>query len=192
MIEFETVYWKQCEYVIGVDEAGRGPMAGPLVVCGVVLPMHYTHPLITDSKKLSAKKREACFLDIMQDAQLIIVEIVSPNEIDRLNIYKATQLAMERIINQANVPGLVDAMPVTCNTKTQSIIKGDQKSLSIAAASIIAKVMRDKMMDELDVRYPMYGFKQHKGYPTKTHKQAIVEHGRSLVHRKSFMFKDES
>lgn len=192
MIEFESAYWSNLELVIGVDEAGRGPMAGPLVVCGVVLPMHYHHPLITDSKKLTATKREACFKDIVQDAHLIIVEVISPKEIDALNIYRATQLAMERIINQAMLPGLVDAMPVSCNTTTQSIIKGDQKSLSIAAASIVAKVMRDKMMDELDVKYPEYGFKQHKGYPTKAHKQAIVDVGRSIVHRQSFMFKDES
>lgn len=192
MIEFESAYWGNLELVIGVDEAGRGPMAGPLVVCGVVLPMHYHHPIITDSKKLTATKRESCFIDILHDAHLIIVEVISPKEIDALNIYRATQLAMERIINQAKLPGLVDAMPVTCNTTTQSIIKGDQKSLSIAAASIVAKVMRDKMMDELDLKYPVYGFKQHKGYPTKAHKQAIENVGRSVVHRQSFMFKDES
>jgi ribonuclease HII len=192
MIEFESEYWSQGELVIGVDEAGRGPMAGPLVVCGVVLPMHYHHPIINDSKKLTAKKRELCFFDILNDAHQIIVEIISPKEIDRLNIYRATQLAMERIINQANLPGLVDAMPVDCLTPTQSIIKGDQKSISIAAASIIAKVMRDKIMDGLDTQYPYYGFKQHKGYPTKAHKQAIEDYGRSIVHRKSFMFKDES
>jgi ribonuclease HII len=192
MNEYENEYWSKLEFVIGVDEAGRGPMAGPLVVCGVVLPMHYTHPVITDSKKLSEKLRESCFKDILGDAHQIIVEIISPSEIDRLNIYKATQLAMERIINQANMPGLVDAMPVRCNTSTQSIIKGDQKSVSIAAASIIAKVIRDNVMYQLDKVYPLYGLKQHKGYPTKAHKQAILNYGRSPIHRKSFVFKDES
>lgn len=192
MNQFEKEFWDQHQFVIGIDEAGRGPMAGPLVVCGVVLPVDYYNPIITDSKKLTETKRNQCFLDIIADAQTIIIEIVSPETIDHLNIYKATQVAMENIIKQANLPAIIDAMPVNCQQRTQSIIKGDQKSISIAAASIIAKVTRDKIMTELDLQYPDYGFKQHKGYPTKAHKQAINELGRSVVHRQSFMFKDES
>lgn len=192
MNEYERPYWENNEHVIGVDEAGRGPMAGPCVVCGVVLPIHYHHPLINDSKKLTQKQRQLCFTDILNDATKIIVEIVTPETIDALNIYRATQEAMETIVLQANMVALVDAMPIQSATKTHSIIKGDQKSISIAAASIVAKVIRDAIMSRLDEQYPQYGFKKHKGYPTKQHKQAILLHGRTVIHRKSFMFKSES
>lgn len=192
MNEYEKSYWQNNEHVVGIDEAGRGPMAGVLVVCGVILPPHYSHPLINDSKKLSEKQRLLCFNDIINDALEVVIEIVSPTTIDHLNIYKATQTAMETIMNQVKVPGLIDAMPLQVNYPTQSIVKGDQKSISIAAASIIAKVMRDKIMILADSVYPQYGFKQHKGYPTKAHKQAIQTYGRCPLHRQSFMFKEES
>ncbi len=192
MNKFEISYWKVNQLVIGIDEAGRGPMAGPLVVCGVVLPLHYSHPLINDSKKLTSKQREHCYKDIKKDALLIIVEIVSAKDIDKVNIYKATQQAMERIMHTAQVFALIDAMPVHSDGGSLSIIKGDQQSISIAASSIIAKVMRDKIMEIADEIYPQYGFKKHKGYPTKAHKQAMNEHGLSPLHRRSFHFKSSS
>ena len=192
MNKYERPYWENNEQVIGVDEAGRGPMAGPCVVCGVVLPVRYHHPLINDSKQLTQKQRQQCFADILRDATKIIVEIVTPETIDALNIYRATQEAMTTIILQARMVALVDAMPIQSAIKTYSIIKGDQKSISIAAASIVAKVIRDAIMNRLDEQYPHYGFKKHKGYPTKQHKQAILLHGRTVIHRKSFMFKSES
>jgi ribonuclease HII len=192
MYEYERPYWEMNEQVIGVDEAGRGPMAGPCVVCGVVLPIDYHHPLINDSKKLTKKQRQQCFVDILKDATTIVIEIVTPETIDALNIYRATQEAMENIVLQVNMVALVDAMPIQSTTKTYSIIKGDQKSISIAAASIVAKVIRDAIMVQLDLKYPQYGFKKHKGYPTQQHKEAILLYGRSATHRKSFMFKSES
>ncbi len=192
MNEYERPYWLKQQLVIGVDEAGRGPMAGPCVVCGVILPAYYEHPMINDSKKLSKKQRNLCFADIMRDAIKVIVEVISPETIDRFNIYRATQLAMQSIVKQAQHVALIDAMPIMTTIETHSIIKGDQKSISIAAASIVAKVIRDAIMISADQVYPKYGFKSHKGYPTKQHKQAMIKYGQTIIHRKSFVFKSES
>lgn len=188
--EYELPYWEKQQVVIGIDEAGRGPMAGPLVVSGVVLPLNYTHEDLYDSKAISEKKREHLFTVIKEDALAYVIVIVDATEIDRLNIYKATQQAMIRCVEQINyeIYGVLsDAMPFTSgNFKAQAIIKGDQHSISIAAASILAKVTRDRIMLSYAKLYPEYGFEKHKGYPTKMHKSIIKEIGITPIHRKSY------
>ncbi len=193
MIDFETQIWLRGDLVCGIDEAGRGPMAGPCVVSGVILPKDYENPLIYDSKQLSEKKRDALRQIIERDAVAIWVEIISVEEIDRLNIYRATQQAMEKIAYEAPTSYiLTDAMPLKIEGKeVTDIIKGDARSISIAAASIIAKTSRDALMQDYDGLYPQYGFKKHKGYGTKSHKEAIMQYGRCPIHRMSFRFKDE-
>lgn len=186
--QYEQEVWQRNDLVVGIDEAGRGPLAGPVVVCGVILPKEYNHPIIFDSKKLSLKKRIACFEDILTDALWIGVEIVDEKAIDQLNIYRATQVAMERLAYRSQVKDiLTDAMPLSIEKATvTSIIKGDQKSISIAAASIVAKVIRDAKMTSLDRIYPNYGFAKHKGYGTKEHLMAIEQFGPLPIHRRSF------
>lgn len=188
--EFEIAFWNEGkEFVIGLDEAGRGPIAGPLVVAGVVFPKGYEHDTIYDSKKLSEKKREELFEVIKKDALYYKVEIVSEREVDEYNIYRATQMTMEKIVSDCAVCDCVlsDAMPLPAiSIPVESLVKGDQKSVSIAAASILAKVTRDRIMVELDVKYPNYGLKQHKGYPTKKHLEALETYGVLDIHRKSY------
>ena len=191
--EYEIKAWKNQKLVVGIDEAGRGPMAGPCVVCGVVFPIGYENELINDSKQLSQTKRESLVEIIKRDALAYEIKIVSVEAIDELNIYQATKLAMMDIAQkmQADLV-LTDAMPFEADDKEViSIVKGDQLSISIAAASILAKTKRDEIMFELDALYPEYGFKDHKGYGTKKHKEAIFKYGRTPIHRKSFRFKDE-
>ena len=190
--EFELPLWQEKKLILGLDEAGRGPMAGPLVVSGVILPVGYDHPLIDDSKKLTDTKRRAVFDDIKDNALFYEIVYVDVKTIDQLNIYQATKQAMEHIINMVpkHIEVLTDAMPVSM--PHQSLIKGDQRSLSIAAASILAKVSRDDIMLELDALYPEYGFKDHKGYGTKKHKEAMLAHGRTPEHRASFKFKEQT
>lgn len=188
--EYEKKYNELgCLKIMGLDEAGRGPIAGPLVVAGVVMPDNYDSDLIYDSKKLSEKKREEAFQIILTDAIWYKIEIVDEKTIDKENIYRATQNAMTRIANSnLNVDVvLTDAMPLpNCNKNVESIVKGDQKSINIAAASILAKVTRDRIMIELDGKYPQYGFKNHKGYPTKKHIEALDKYGILDCHRKSY------
>ena len=191
--EYEIKAWKNQKLVLGIDEAGRGPMAGPCVVCGVVFPIGYENELINDSKQLSQTKRESLVEIIKRDALAYEIKIVSVEAIDELNIYQATKLAMMNIAQKMQ-PDLVltDAMPFELEDKEViSIVKGDQLSISIAAASILAKTKRDEIMLEFDALYPEYGFKDHKGYGTKKHKEAILKYGRTPIHRKSFRFKDE-
>lgn len=191
--EYEIKAWKNQKLVLGIDEAGRGPMAGPCVVCGVVFPIDYENELINDSKQLSQTKRESLVEIIKRDALAYEIKIVSVEAIDELNIYQATKLAMMDIAQKMQ-PDLVltDAMPFELEDKEViSIVKGDQLSISIAAASILAKTKRDEIMFEFDALYPEYGFKDHKGYGTKKHKEAILKYGRTPIHRKSFRFKDE-
>ncbi|NMB17855.1 MAG: ribonuclease HII [Erysipelothrix sp.] len=191
--EYEIKAWKNQKLVLGIDEAGRGPMAGPCVVCGVVFPIGYENELINDSKQLSQTKRESLVEIIKRDALAYEIKIVSVEAIDELNIYQATKLAMMNIAQKMQ-PDLVltDAMPFELEDKEViSIVKGDQLSISIAAASILAKTKRDEIMFEFDALYPEYGFKDHKGYGTKKHKEAILKYGRTPIHRKSFRFKDE-
>jgi ribonuclease HII len=187
MNTYEQPYWNKHQLVIGIDEAGRGPLAGPMVVAGVVLPIGYDHPMINDSKQLSEKKRDALYIEIMRDALEVIIVIVDEATIDRENIYQAAKQAMTNIAHcSMAVAVLTDAMPLTISKNSTSIIKGDTLSISIAAASIIAKVVRDTKMKHLDHVYPEYGFAKHKGYGTKLHLEAIHTHGITPIHRKSF------
>lgn len=181
-------YWKQEKYVLGIDEAGRGPLAGELVVCGVVFPIGYENDEIYDSKKTSKKKRLELFRKIQEDALEVWVEIVDIETIDKKNIYQATKDAMLEITNKSLKVDVVltDAMPLSISKEHMSVVKGDQKSVSIAAASIVAKVLRDQMMEQYDEQYPEYGFKSNNGYGTKKHIEAIKMFGILPIHRKSY------
>lgn len=178
------------EYIAGVDEVGRGPLVGPVVTACVILPKDFYLEGLTDSKKLSEKKRE-CFYDyIMEHAISVSIGLMDEKVIDKVNIYEATKLAMYEAIRNSKVRPehiLIDAMKLEkLEIPSTSIIKGDAKSISIAAASVIAKVTRDRMMIDLDKKYPMYGFAKHKGYPTKAHVEAIQRYGIIDEHRKTF------
>ncbi len=183
------LYNKGIEYVAGVDEVGRGPLVGPVVAACVVLPKGFILNGLTDSKKLSAKKRDV-FYDIITECALGIgIGIIENKIIDELNIYQATKMAMINAINNNQCKKehiLIDAMKLDIDMPTTSIIKGDSKSISIAAASVIAKVTRDRMMNELDIKYPKYGFNKHKGYPTKKHIEALNKYGILEEYRKTF------
>lgn len=185
----EELYEDGINFIAGVDEVGRGPLNGPVVSACVVLPKGYHKDGIIDSKKLSEKKRNELFDIIKRDALGIGVGIVYADEIDELNIYEATKKSMKLAINNCNSKiehVLIDAMKLDLDIPSTSIIKGDAKSISIAAASIIAKVTRDTMMYELDKKYPMYGYKNHKGYPTKKHIEAINKYGLIEGYRKTY------
>jgi len=185
--EYEEKYWKENKLVLGIDEAGRGPLAGPLVVAGVVFPVGYDSKEIYDSKALSEKKREELYKVIIEDALYYDIRIVEPEEIDRLNILEATKQANRDIIN--NIPCdvvLTDAIKLEMDKEVIDLIKGDQKSCSIAAGSILAKVTRDHIMYKLDEIYPEYNFKSNKGYPTKDHFEALAKYGVLPIHRKSY------
>lgn len=175
--------------IAGVDEVGRGPLVGPVVAACVILPEEFELDGLTDSKKLSEKKREEFYIKIKEQALGIGVGIVDEKRIDELNIYEATKVAMKEAIANCNIKPehiLIDAMPLECDIPTTSIIKGDLKSITISAASVIAKVTRDHMLYELDKKYPMYDFKKNKGYPTKEHLEAIEKYGIINEHRKSY------
>ena len=178
--------------IAGVDEVGRGPLVGPVVTACVVLKDDFKLDGLTDSKKLSEKKREYFYEEIKKQALAIGIGIKDEKVIDKVNIYEATKLAMYEAIENANkqIPiehVLIDAMKLEdMKIPSTSIIKGDLKSITISAASVIAKVTRDRMMDELDKLYPMYNFKKNKGYPTKEHQKAIEKYGLIEEHRKTF------
>lgn len=175
--------------IAGVDEVGRGPLVGPVVAACVILPEEFSLESLTDSKKLSEKKREYFYDEIMKQALGVGVGVISEKIIDDINIYEATKLAMKDAISQCNIRPehvLIDAMPLSLDIPTTSIIKGDFKSITISAASVIAKVTRDRMLDELDKKYPMYDFKNNKGYPTKKHLEAIEKYGVLAEHRRSY------
>lgn len=187
----KELYKKGLQYIGGVDEVGRGPLIGPVVTACVVLPKGFTLEGLTDSKKLTEKKRELYYDYIKEHALACAVGMCNPEEIDELNIYKATQVAMKRAIQKVQSiisleHVLIDAMPLELTIDSTSIIKGDAKSISIAAASVIAKVTRDTMMYELDEKYPQYGFKNHKGYPTKKHLEALQTYGLIEGYRKTY------
>ena len=180
---------KGIKLIGGIDEVGRGPLVGPVVAACVILPLNYKLEGLTDSKKLSEKKREKFFDILEKDAISIGVGIIDEKKIDEVNIYEATKLAMTEAFNKMKVKPehvLIDAMPLELSVPTTSIIKGDAKSLTIAAASVIAKVTRDHMMDELHEKYPYYNFKKNKGYPTKEHVEAIQKYGIIKEHRKTY------
>ncbi len=186
--EYEHEHWAKDRLILGIDEAGRGPLAGPLTVAGVVFPIGYENPEIYDSKALSEKKRERLFEVIKQDALWHKIVNVPPADIDRYNIYRADQMAMDAMARESDaLIVLTDAMPLEIPGKTIiPLVKGDQKSISIAAASILAKVTRDRLMKEYDLQYPQYGFAKNKGYPTKQHMTAIEEFGVTPIHRRSY------
>lgn len=177
----------------GVDEAGRGPLAGPVFAAAVILPRDYTHDVLNDSKKLSEKKREQVYDDIIRDAVSFCVAQASEEEIDKINILNATFLAMKRAILGLSVKAdfaYIDGNGLPkIQIAQQCIIKGDAKCMSIAAASILSKVSRDKYMLELSYDYPKYQFEKHKGYGTKLHYEMIDEYGISPVHRRTFLKK---
>ena len=180
---------KGYEKIGGIDEVGRGPLVGPVVAACVILPKNYQLEGLTDSKKLSEKKREKFYDILRQDAIAIGIGVVSEKKIDEINIYEATKLAMQEAIKNLKVEPdylLIDAMKLETSIPSTSIIKGDAKSLSIAAASVIAKVTRDRMLIELDKKYPMYDFKHNKGYPTKKHLEAIKKYGIIAEHRRTY------
>ena len=180
--------WEHKGLVLGMDEAGRGPMAGPVAIAGVIFKEGYHHKEIYDSKKVSEKNREKLYKQIIQDALWYKIVFVDEKTIDEKNIYRACQEAMFEIAKEARCDYvLTDAMPLPNLDKPyEAIIKGDQKSICIAAASILAKVSRDHYMMKLDEMYPQYGFIRHKGYPTKEHMKALEEYGVLECHRKSY------
>ncbi len=193
-LEFENRYADR-GIIVGVDEAGRGPLAGPVSVGAAILPPDFSHPLIQDSKKLSEKKREALYDELSQDMRIRwAVSLVEAEEVDQVNVLKATHLGMERavtaLVTELGVaPGmcLIDGLALpSFPYPHEGIVKGDAKSLSIATASIFAKVTRDRIMREAALRYPGYGFEKHKGYGTKGHLEALRTLGPCPIHRRSF------
>lgn len=177
------------KYIVGLDEAGRGPMAGPLVVGAVIFPQGYYNDKINDSKKLTEKKREELYQIIIQEALAYQVEIIDVADVDRLNVYQASKKGMIDAIDHLSIRpdyALTDAMPLGDVIEHQAIVKGDAKSLSIGAASILAKVTRDHIMNDYAKIYPEYGFEKHKGYPTKQHKETLKAYGVTPIHRRSF------
>lgn len=191
--EFETNLYKTgLKYIAGIDEAGRGPLAGPVVVGIAIMKPESFIEGINDSKKISEKKRELLYEQITNEAIDWSVGIIDQNEIDEINILNATKKALHMAIKSLRVKPeriLVDALEHidTCGIPYTSIIKGDAKIYSISVASIIAKVTRDRIMQEYDEIYPEYGFASHKGYGTAKHIQAIKEYGPCLLHRKTFI-----
>lgn len=192
LYQYESDLIQEGKKIIGgVDEVGRGPLVGNVVAACVVLPLNYQLDGLTDSKKLSEKKRNQFYEILIKDALAIGIGEVSAHKIDEINIYEATKVAMKQAIDQVERKlkldhVLIDAMPLSLDIPTTSIIKGDSKSLSIAAASVIAKVTRDREMYELDKIYPMYGFSNNKGYGTKKHLEAISKYGVCKYHRMSY------
>ncbi|UKS55029.1 ribonuclease HII [Exiguobacterium acetylicum] len=186
-LAFEEQY-RQQGYVriAGVDEVGRGPLAGPVVAAAVILPEGFYHPGLTDSKQMSKIQRQTA-LKHLQEVAEIAIGIIEPAEIDEINIYQASKQAMQNAVRQLQPDALlVDAMTLEGDTPQQSLIKGDARSVSIAAASVVAKETRDAMMEEYAINYPGYGFETHAGYGTPTHLQALDTLGVTPIHRKTF------
>ncbi len=191
MMAYENKYYADgAKCIAGVDEAGRGPLAGPLVIAAVVLPKDVFISGLNDSKQLSAAKRDKLYDEVLAKAISASVNIVSISNIDELNIYRATQQGMGQVLEHLDVKpdvALIDAMPVEAEEiKTVSLIHGDALSASIAAASVIAKVTRDRIMERLAEIYPQYGFAGNKGYGSKEHMQAIKEIGATKWHRRTY------
>ncbi len=177
--------------IAGVDEAGRGPLAGPVVAAACILPPSFLLEDLNDSKQLSAAKREDLYQALTKDSEVVYgIGIVEADEIDRINILQATFLAMQQAISALSVSPdylLIDGNQLPkLSIPAIALIEGDARSISIAAASILAKVTRDRILDQFDQEFPLYGFKKHKGYATLEHRQAIERHGPCRIHRKSF------
>lgn len=177
----------------GVDEAGAGPLAGRVYAAAVILPQGWDHPYLNDSKRVTPRRRDLLYEAITQEALAWSVAWAEPEEIDAINILQARMLAMERAIQGLSLPpdlALIDGnRSQGITTPNQTVVKGDSKSASIAAASILAKVCRDRHMVEMDRQYPQYGFAQHKGYPTKLHYERLRQYGPCPIHRKTFLKK---
>lgn len=193
-LDYERTYWHRgIERLAGVDEAGRGPLAGPVVAAAVIFPKDIFIDGVDDSKKLSEKKRESLFELIRGSAIALGVGVVQHDVIDRINIYQASILAMHKALEELALPPqfvVADGNSFRHESLPfQNIIDGDAKVFTIAAASIVAKVTRDRMMREYHERYPLYGFARHKGYGTKQHREAIRQHGLCEIHRKTFHVK---
>jgi len=194
MDSFEKKLWGAgFSLIAGVDEAGRGALAGPVVAAAVIFPSRTENFGLRDSKKLTAARRETLFKEIEQKAVSIGIGVVGPEEIDRINILRATLKAMEAALSFLNPRPdyvIIDGnQSVKCDLPQETIVKGDDRSFSIAAASIIAKVTRDRVMASLHDKFPLYNFPGHKGYGTEEHRDAIIKYGMSSVHRKSFVLK---
>jgi ribonuclease HII len=190
--EYEQKHYEEgYRAICGVDEAGRGPLCGPVVAAAVILPLGLEIEGLNDSKKLTEKKREALFDVICEKALAYAIAEASPAEIDEINILNASMLAMRRAVEALKIPADFALIDGNCSRgftiPTETVVKGDAKSYSIAAASILAKVTRDRGCIELDREYPEYGIAKHKGYPTKDHMDAVREHGPSPIYRKSFL-----
>jgi ribonuclease HII len=187
---FEKRLWMSGKLPAGVDEAGRGPLAGPVVAAAVIFPRGCSLDGIKDSKKLSPKRREELFCEIKKSALTTAIAIIKPEIIDQINILRASLLAMEQAVEKLNTQPdyiLIDGnYPIRIQIRQETIIKGDAKCCSIAAASILAKVTRDAIMGDYHLLYPQYNFKRHKGYPTKEHLEALSKFGPSPIHRKTF------
>ena len=189
----ETLYSQGITAIAGVDEAGRGPLAGPVCAAAVILPEHLEIPGLNDSKKLTDKKRRELFPVIKEQAIAYGIAFATEQEIDEINILQATFLAMRRALDQ--LEGKANFALIDGNRETDfglpvmTVVKGDSRSANIAAASVLAKVTRDIYMEELAEKYPQYGFEVHKGYGTKAHYAALTEHGASEAHRKTFLKK---
>lgn len=192
MFNYEKRLWKRgIKFVAGIDEVGRGPLAGPIVAAAVILPKNYKISGLDDSKKITPKKRERIYYEIRRKALAIAIGKVSHRAIDKLNIYRANLLAMKMAIEKLKIKPhylLIDGERnvIDCPIPQRGICGGDRKCASIAAASIIAKVTRDRMMVRYHQKYPNYGFDRHKGYGTKEHFQKIFQYGPSSIHRRSF------
>ena len=190
MKEYENkLYEEGIAYIAGVDEVGRGPLVGSVITAAVILPKDYNNDKINDSKKLTEKKRNELYEEIMNHAIAVSIGESTNEVIDKINILEATKVAMKEAINNLSVKPqhvLIDAVKLDIDIPSTSIIKGDAKSISIAAASIIAKVTRDRMMYELDKIHPEYDFAHNKGYGTKKHIEALYKYGVLKEHRRSF------
>ncbi|MFD2179250.1 ribonuclease HII [Veronia pacifica] len=189
-MDFEPFEYPDASLIAGVDEVGRGPLVGAVITAAVILDPENPIEGLTDSKKLTDKKREKLFVEIKEKALCWSLGRAEPEEIDQLNILQATMVAMQRAVNGLDMtPGfvLVDGNRVPeLSVPSQAVVKGDLRVAEISAASILAKVTRDREMEKLDAEYPQYGFAKHKGYPTKAHFEALSEFGAIEQHRKSF------
>ena len=194
LYEYDNAVRNDYSIICGVDEAGRGPLAGDVYAAAVILKKDAVIEGVNDSKKLSEKKRELLFDEIIEKSEAYCIAVASVEEIDTLNILQATMLAMKRAVEGLNITpdiALIDGnkSPEIDGVHTQTVIKGDATSASIAAASILAKVARDRYMKEIAEKYPQYAFEKHKGYPTKLHYERLREHGPSPIHRLTFLKK---
>ncbi|MBP5651446.1 MAG: ribonuclease HII [Clostridia bacterium] len=190
MLSYEIDNCTGYKLIAGIDEAGRGPLAGPVAVAIAIMPMDDIIEGINDSKKLSAKKREKLYDQIIAKAIDYSVQLVDEKTIDKINILEATKLGMQNCIKSLKITPdlvLIDAVKLDTKIKSMSIIHGDALSYNIACASILAKVTRDRLMDEYDLKYPEYGFKKHKGYGTKAHIEALKKYGKCPIHRDTFI-----